>query len=439
MSKRSMHASPANLPAIALMLAGTLAPGMASSAPVEQGVMQGFPPAPQLRVNQANAFQPPYLRWSMRQAREVSPTRGIGRASTPLALPAGTELPLDQVAFAAGEQPLTLASYLQQTSTDGLIVLHRGQVVYERYLEGFQPGQPHIWASMTKSVTGLIAAQLIAEGTLDPQRTLAHYVPELGGTPFGEATVQANLDMQVAVEYPPQVPPDLGLFAATGLIPRAEGMPGDIYSFLQHARKASGSGAKPLFFYQNGSPEALAWALRRITGLNWAQLVEQRIWSRFAQDDAYVQVDPLGTEMASGGISCNLRDTARFAERVRRELARDVKDDSFNQAVRSTFQPADPALFAQGNLAPGRPGYAYRNYWFQKNDGDGSVEASGRFGQKIYINPRREVVIVKLSATADQARRATRADGEAKVTARVVDSPATFNGMVTAVLAALPG
>lgn len=111
MSKRSMHASPANLPAIALMLAGTLAPGMASSAPVEQGVMKGFPTAPQLRVNQANAFQPPYLRWSMRHAREVSPTRGIGRASTPLALPAGTELPLDQVAFNAGEQPLTLASY----------------------------------------------------------------------------------------------------------------------------------------------------------------------------------------------------------------------------------------------------------------------------------------------------------------------------------------
>ena len=168
-------------------------------------------------------------------------------------------------------------------------------------------------------------------------------------------------------------------------------------------------------------------------------MVEQRLWSRFAEDDAYVQVDPLGTEMASGGISCNLRDTARFAELVRRELARDAKGDSFNQAVHSTFQPADPAVFAQGSLGPGRPGYGYRNYWYQKNDGDGSFEASGRFGQKIYINPRRELVIVKLSATADQARRATRADGEVNAPARVVDSPATFNSMVGAVLAALPG
>ena len=122
-------------------------------------------------MTQANAFQPPYLRWSMRHAREVSPTRAIGRAAQPLALTEGSGAALDQVTFSTGEQPLTLADYLQQTSTDGLIVLHRGKVVYERYLEGFQPGQPHIWASMTKSVTGLIAAQLIAEGALDPQRT----------------------------------------------------------------------------------------------------------------------------------------------------------------------------------------------------------------------------------------------------------------------------
>jgi hypothetical protein len=49
------------------------------------------------------------------------------------------------------------------------------------------------------------------------------------------------------------------------------------------------------------------------------------------------------------------------------------------------------------------------------------------------------VVIVKLSATADQARRAARADGEVKAPVRVVDSPAAFNSMVGAVLAALPG
>lgn len=419
---------------VALLLSSAVCPAFAASGSTDTSIMQGFPPAPEFRVNKANAFQPPFLRWSIRHAREVSATRNIGRATQPLALITATTRDLDNVTFKAGDEQLTLAGYLQDTETDGLIVLQHGNVIHERYFDGFEPGQPHIWASMTKSVTGLLAAQFIAEGTLDPQAKLASYVPELSGQPFGEATVQANLDMQVAVAYPEAVPPDLGLFAATGLIPRDAKMPGDIYAFLKVAQIAPGEGT---FFYQNGSAEALAWALRRICGLNWAQLVQQRIWSRFAEEDAYVQIDELGTEMASGGISANLRDTARFAEMVRRELAQKPSTDSFNQAVRSTFQPGDPAIFAKGNLAPGRPGYAYRNYWFQLNDGEGSVEASGRFGQKIYINPKREVVIVKLSSTADQAKRATSAEGPAKTVARVIDSPVTFNNMVRAILAEL--
>lgn len=403
------------------------------------GVMQGFPPAPEQRVTKTNAFVPPYLRWSASHAREVSPTRDILRADTPLTLPAGAALRLDQLSIKVGADAFTLEHYLRETATDGLIVVHQGKVVYEYYDQDFSARQPHIWASMTKSVTGLLASQFIVEGKLDPAAKLVQYVPELAGTPFGESTVEQNLNMEVPVAYPEGIPPDLGLFAATGLIPRAPGMPTDIYAFLKVAQIAEPASQTPLFFYQNGSPEAVAWALRRISGQTWSELVSQRIWSRFALDNAYVQVDELGTEMASGGISTSLRDTARFAELVRREAAQPAGDDSFRKAVHSLFEPADnQALFAKGNLASGRAGYGYRHYWYQKNDGDDSLEASGRFGQKIYINPKREVVIVKLSATPDQARRATSAAGGPNVSARSIDSHGAFNEMVSAVLNALP-
>ncbi|MCY1502265.1 6-aminohexanoate-dimer hydrolase [compost metagenome] len=406
----------------------------------EMDVMRGFPPAPDKRVTKTNAFQPPYLRWATSHAREVSPTRNVVRADSPLALPDGARQDLDDLAFSLGGESLTVARYLQDTATDGFIVLHKGAVVYERYFDGFSARQPHIWASMTKSVTGLLATQLIAEGKLDPQARLAQYVPELAGTPFGEATVQQNLDMEVAVTYPDGVPPDLGLFAATGLIPRKPGMPGDIYAFLQVARRTEGGDKGPLFFYQNGSAEAVAWALRRITGQTWSDLVAERIWSRFAADDAYVQVDELGTEMASGGISCSLRDTARFAELVRRERSRRDGGDSLTQAVRALFEPNDnQALFAKGNLQMGRSGYSYRNYWYQKNDGAGSLEAGGRFGQKLYINPERQLVIVKLSSTPDLAPRATSANAAPKTARRPIDSAEAFNAMVDALLQALPG
>ncbi|MCY1360528.1 6-aminohexanoate-dimer hydrolase [compost metagenome] len=263
-------------------------------------------------------------------------------------------------------------------------------------------------------------------------------MPDLAGTPFGEASVQQNLDMEVPTAYPEGVPPDLGLFAATGIIPRKPGMPGSIYDFLKLVKPSAGN--TPLFFYQNGSPEAVAWALRRITGQSWSELVSERIWSRFAVDDAYVQVDALGTEMASGGISSSLRDTARFAELVRREQAGKSAGDSFAQAIRSVFTTHDnQALVASGSKANQRDGYSYRNYWYQKNDGDGSVEAAGRFGQKIYINPTRELVVVKLASAPDLAPRATQAAAGTQAPApRAVDSQQAFNGMIAALLQAIP-
>lgn len=403
-------------------------------AVAEDEVMQGFPPPPDKQVSRGNGLRPPYMRWAFRHAREMSPTAGIRHASLPLALAGQPGTELDGTTFAVAGNTVRLSDYLRDTHTDGFIVLHQGKVVYERYLAGFGPYQPHIWASMTKSVTGLLAAMLVEEGKLDPQARLAQYVPELAGNPFGEATVQQNLDMEVPVGYPEGLPPDLGLFGAVGIVPRKADAPDTIYDFLKVVH-ATGGRDEGVWYYQNGSPEAVAWALRRITGKSWAQLVTERLWSRFADDDAYTQVDRQGTEMASGGMNSTLRDAARFAEAVRRAAMGDASGGISPAAVRIALQPAgNQARFARGNTMPGRDGYGYRNYWFQRNDGDGSIEASGRFGQKIYINPARGLTVVKFSASPDGAARATSAAGVRKRddTGRALESA---EAMVAAALA----
>lgn len=427
------------LPALLLALvSGQSLAAAETSDPVRLGVMQGFPPAMDKRVTTQNAFELPNLRWALRNARAMTPTTGIRRAPSPLALAVGTPVELDQLKFTVGEQSLSLPEYLQATFTDGFIVLHRGKRVYERYLDSFSPDQPHIWASMTKSLTGLLAAGLIAEGKLAPDAKLSSYVPELAGTPFGEATVQQNLDMQVEAVYPTGVPPDIGLFAAAGIVPRQADMPDNIYSFLQAATLPAQASATPIWYYQNGSPEALAWAMRRVTGKSWSALVSERIWSQFAEDDAYSQVDALGTEMASGGMSSTLRDAARFAEAIRLAWSDSDRTSPFAQAVHLALKPNDnQALIAQSPKGKDRAGYAYRDYWYQKNDGDGSIEAAGRFGQRIYINPKRELVIVKMSSAPDMAPRATSAGAAPVSTRQAADTTAAFNSMVSALLPAV--
>ncbi|AJG24369.1 serine hydrolase domain-containing protein [Cupriavidus basilensis] len=409
--------------------------------PKGDGVMQGFPPPQAMRVNKTNAFERPYMRWAFRHARETSPTAGIRHAPTPMNLPEQPVGNLDDVQFSVEGRPVKLADYLRDTHTDGFIVLHKGRIVLERYLDGFGPAQPHIWASMTKSVTGLMAAMLIVEGRLDPEARLATYVPELTGNPFGDATLEKNLDMEVAVAYAPALPPDLGLFGAVGIIPRRAGTPDNIYDFLKTVSADTRAVTADYWFYQNGSPEAVAWAMRRISGKSWAELAQERIWSKLAQDDAYIQVDSLGTEMASGGLSTTLRDAARFADAVRRAHAGDASAGISVQAVRVALRPREnQAGFATGRLAAGKPGYAYGDYWYQVNDGDGSVEAGGRFGQKIYINPRKELTVVKFSSSPDAAPRNPTADTGGNVAAhsRPLESSTAFIAAIQAVYAAIP-
>lgn len=398
------------------VLAGGLAlAAIAHAAPdaVTPGMMQGFPPSADQVVNKANAFTPARLRWALGNTRLLAPTAGIRHAAMPMPLPEQPASGLDTLPVTIGGETLVLEAYLRATHTDGFIIVQRGRIVYERYFDGFRPDQPHAWASMTKSVTGLLAAQMIESGMLDAGAPLARTVPELADTPFGSATLQQNLDMEVPTAYAPGIPPDLGLFGAVGLVPHREGAPASIADFLLTVQRVPDVAPGSTWFYQNGSPEAVAWAMQRATGQSWSALVERWLWRDFAEDDAYVVVDRNAMAMASGGLYTTLRDAARFAERVRTGFG-GARGALPAATIRAALQPAhNAALFAKGNVIAGKDGYAYRDYWYQVNDGDGSFAAAGRFGQSILVDPKHALTIVKFSSSPDFAPRALDAHGEA--------------------------
>ncbi|MBU9163760.1 serine hydrolase domain-containing protein [Burkholderia multivorans] len=418
-----------------LALAATVAAAADGVAP--KGMMQGFPPAPDRIVDKANAFTPARLRWALSNTRLLVPTAGIRHAAVPMPLPEQPVPGLDVLPLTIGGETLTLDAYLRATHTDGFIVLQRGRVVYERYFDGFRPGQQHAWASMTKSVTGLLAAQMIESGVLDAGVPLSRTVPELADTPFGSATLQQNLDMEVPTAYAPGIPPDLGLFGAVGLVPRREGAPASIAEFLQSVRRVPDVAPGSVWFYQNGSPEAVAWAMQRGTGQSWSELVERWLWRDFAEDDAYVTVDRNAMAMASGGLYTTLRDAARFAERVRAGLG-GAPGILQSAAIRAALRPANnAALFAAGNVVPGKDGYAYRDYWYQVNDGDGSFAAAGRFGQSILVDPKAALTIVKFSSSPDFAPRALDAQGEATRPRAALERADALSAVARAVAARL--
>ena len=96
---------------------------------------------------------------------------------------------------------MTFAGMLAETYADGIAVLHRGKLVFERYFGALKPHKPHIAMSVTKSFTGMLAGILVAEGKIDPQAPVTDYVPELKASAFGDARVHEAMDMTTGLEY----------------------------------------------------------------------------------------------------------------------------------------------------------------------------------------------------------------------------------------------
>jgi CubicO group peptidase (beta-lactamase class C family) len=137
--------------------------------------------------------------------------------------------------------------------------------------------------------------------------------------------------------------------------------------------------------------------LQRVTGKSYAELLSERIWSKTgAQDDAYVWVDPIGTQITSVGFNATLRDLGRLGETLRtagRSGGRQVIAESVIAEIR---KGADTEKFKANGQAM-RAGYSYHNQWWVPHDRDGSFEMKGLFGQHMHINPAAELVIIKLS------------------------------------------
>jgi CubicO group peptidase (beta-lactamase class C family) len=166
--------------------------------------MVGFPPVEAQRVTWDNWMRPPFNKWGFRHLGRLRPSISVPCGDATQALPEALQ-DLDAFTFASEcGLSVRLDEHLLASHADGFIVLKSGQVVYERYFNGHTANDRHIMFSVTKSLIGTLAEQLIHEGTLDPERLAGDYVPEFAGGAYFDATVRQLLDMAVGISYTEQ-------------------------------------------------------------------------------------------------------------------------------------------------------------------------------------------------------------------------------------------
>lgn len=378
-----------------------------ASDPRVLGWMEGTPPAPERRVRFGG--EPilgfPQIRWTLSHMRELVPTVNVWRGEgppSPLPLALRAEA-VEGLAFRdLHGRERRWQEALEDTYIDGIVVLHRGRRVYERYFGILEPQVPHSCFSITKSYACTLAAALVHEGVLDETRAIAHWLPEMRGTAYEDATLRQVMDMQVGVKYSElYADPQADIWAysrAGGLLPRPPGYqgPGNFYEYLATLRKEGAHG--DAFAYKTVNTELLCWVMKRATGVPFARMLSERLWAPLGcEQDAYLTVDSLGVPMGGGGLSASLRDLARFGEMMRCEGEFNGRQLVPAAVVGDIRRGSDPARFAKAGYTL-LPGYSYRSMWWVTHDEFGAFEGRGIHGQRLYVAPGAEMVVARFGS-----------------------------------------
>ena len=382
-------------------------PTAAQTDPVTLGWMVGSPP-PANKVVQfydGSFYKFPQFRWSFSNYRQLAPTTNVSRGTVPaVALARAERKDLDAVSFTplGKTEPMTWAQAFDANYTDGVLVMHKGKVVYERYAGALSAEKQHMSMSVTKSFFGLIGAILVAEGKLDENAKVAQYVPELKDSGFGDATIRNLLDMRTGIQYTegymdPKSEIWTHMFAGR-VFPRPPGYqgPDNFYAFMPTVKKMGEHGGD--FAYKTVNTDVLGWVISRVTGKSVGQNLTERIWSKMGMEqDAYFAVDSLGTEFAGGGLNASLRDMARFGEMMRNQGKFNGQQIIPASVVQDIAKGGDKSAFPQASY-PTLPGWSYRNMWWVSNNEHGAYSARGIHGQAIYIDPKAEMVIARFAS-----------------------------------------
>ena len=409
------------LVAAALTTALFSAPLLAQEAPLSaqesdpkvMGWMQGFPPPPDKLITQpdSNYFSFPKLRWSVCHLREFLPTETISRglgAPVPLDYPSPTAFAdlraeIDALTFVPmnGNGGMTWEESLYANYTDGVLIIHEGKVVYERYFGCLEEDGKHAIMSMTKSITGLLGEILVVEGVLDDRARVRDIIPEIGDSAFATATVRQVMDMTTGVRYSENYSDpnaDIWLYsAAASPLPKPPGYdgPNGYWEYLQQVQPEGKHGKE--FHYKTVNSDMLGWIISRVTGKAVTELASERLWARMgAEQDAYQTVDGKGVPFAGGGVTAGLRDLGRLGLLMLNEGEINGERLFPAKVAQNIRAGGDRKKF--GDDFPTVGNASYTSQWWVFHNEHGAYAARGVHGQTIYVDPTADMVLVRLAS-----------------------------------------
>lgn len=343
------------------------------------------------------------LRWGNSDVYDylIFPERQIDKAAVEFHF--DEQLHSGEVEEVFGSHPLVdnLDTFIQDTSTQALLVVEDDTLLFEQYGKGLERDSIVTSFSAAKSFGSTLIGVAIDQGYIESVNDpITKYIPELGerDKDFEQIEIRDLLKMSSGIRYD-EFPFLNGDDALTYYYPDLRQLAITNTEIIDQAGE--------YFLYNNYHPLLIGIILERATGQPVAEFLEENIWQRIgAEYPASWSLDEAGFEKMESGINARAIDFAKFGrlflnngqwegEQVISALwiAESIMDQGHPSAYYDTSFGPQIRDAAQGGY------YQYMWYGLEREGGANDFYAAGKYGQIIFISPQASLIIVRNGET----------------------------------------
>jgi CubicO group peptidase (beta-lactamase class C family) len=310
---------------------------------------------------------------------------------------------------------LDLDAYLASQRNAGLVILQNGQVRLERYGLGFDAEGRWTSFSVAKSVTSLLVGAAVKDGFIrSMDDKVSVYLPQMKGSAYDEVSIRQLVTMTSGVHWTEDYgDPQSDVARFNNHVPE----PGvdALVSYLRKLPREAPAGSR--FHYSTGETNLVGLLVATATGKTLSAYLSEKIWvpAGMGQQATWI-LNKTGQEIGGCCIQASTRDYARIGQFIL-------------EGARVNGQPIAPEGWLQEatrqQVTTNRPDQGYGYMWWIYPDG--SFAARGIFGQGLFIDPKRQLVIASNGnwgkAATDPKAMAAR-DAFYRTVQAAVDAPA---------------
>lgn len=315
---------------------------------------------------------------------KIFPSRTIEKGDEPFSFP-NSENPIRPDGFHPDLKSgkFSLESFLIKDNTVAFVVIHKDSIHYEEYFNGYDRESVVASFSMAKSLTSILIGMAIDDGYIGSVNDkVGQYIPEIKDERLRETSILRLLQMTSGLKF------DEGYsnpFGEVGAFYYGRNLRNKIY------RLKLKKNPKLEFNYQSGNSQLLGLILNNALpeGKTVSSYMEEKIWKPVGMEyNATWSTDDQKENALEKTFCCFNARALDFAKFGRLYLNKGRYNGK--QIVPKSWVEESTKV----DTTAGSAWYYQYQWWLPTKHGD--YTANGILGQYIYVNPEKELIIVRL-------------------------------------------